>query len=174
MVTGEQVAERVLALGYTTQLHGLEEVGDKWDLAAASTLIIASSATGDGEQPENVIKLWQKVRPKSLPLSPLQCTLHGLVDTNYDEFCGGPRTMHRRLAELGAACCRPPEPGLEVAVKPWLEDLWPALARAAGDTVPGLEAALDKLEKHLAVRAAKEFKKLIPGLILGLVNTNYD
>jgi hypothetical protein len=60
--------------------------------------------------------------------------------------------MHHSLAELGAACCHPPEPGLEVAVKPWLEDLWPFLARPAGDPVTRLEAALDKLEKHLAVR----------------------
>ena len=98
-------------------------------------MILVSSTTGDGEQPENVIKFWRRLRPKSLPadfLSSVKFAQLGLGDTNYNEFCAGPKALHRRLTELGAACFHGPAwaddgTGLEVVVEPWLEGLWGAL-----------------------------------------------
>ena len=98
-------------------------------------MILVSSTTGDGEQPENSIKFWRKLRPKTLPadfLSSVKFAQLGLGDTNYNQFCAAPRALHRRLTELGAGCFHGPAwaddgTGLEVVVEPWLEGLWGAL-----------------------------------------------
>ena len=111
------------------------DVGKSWQLEEARTVIIVSSTTGDGEQPENVIKFWRKLRPKTLPndfLSNLNYTILGLGDTNYNEFCNGPKNLHRRLTELGGKTFYPPDwaddgTGLEIVVEPWLDNLWEAL-----------------------------------------------
>jgi len=94
-----------------------------------------SSTTGDGEQPENVIKFWRKIRPRNLSsehLAHLKYTILGLGDTNYNQFCNAPQALHRRLTELGAKTFYPPDwaddgTGLEIVVEPWLENLWDAV-----------------------------------------------
>ena len=87
-----------------------------------------------------MIKFWRKLRPKSLSstfLSQLQYALLGLGDTNYNQFCAGPKQLHRRLQELGAATLLAPAwaddgTGLEEVVEPWMEQLWQALAAPGG------------------------------------------
>merc|ERR1711936_1074972 len=99
--------------------------------------VIISSTTGDGEQPENVIKFWRKLRPKSLEcdyLAHMSYTILGLGDTNYNNFCNAPKALHRRLTELGARTFYPPDwaddgTGLEIVVEPWLENLWEAVEK---------------------------------------------
>ena len=94
--------------------------------------MIVSSTTGDGEQPENVIKFWRKLRPKNLAsdhLSYLEFALLGLGDTNYNQFCNAPKALYRRLSELGAKPFHPAGwaddgTGLEEVVEPWIEGLW--------------------------------------------------
>ena len=98
-------------------------------------MILVSSTTGEGEQPENVIKFWRKLRPKTLPadfLSSVKFAQLGLGDTNYNEFCAAPKALNRRLTELGAKCFHGPAwaddgTGLEEVVEPWLDGLWEAL-----------------------------------------------
>ena len=48
----EQVLERLVARGREASLHCLGEVGKTWQLEEARTVVIVSSTTGDGEQPE--------------------------------------------------------------------------------------------------------------------------
>ena len=48
----EQVVERLVARGREASLHCLGEVGKTWRLEEARTVVIVSSTTGDGEQPE--------------------------------------------------------------------------------------------------------------------------
>lgn len=116
-------------------LHCLGDVGKTWKLEEARFIIIVSSTTGDGEQPENVIKFWRKLRPKSLAsdyLAHISYTILGLGDTNYNNFCNAPKALHRRLTELGARTFYPPDwaddgTGLEIVVEPWLDNLWEAV-----------------------------------------------
>ena len=125
-------------------LYSLGEVGVGWSLQEVRVLIIVSSTTGDGEQPENVVKFWRAVRNRSLPrdhLSHLQFALLGLGDTNYSQFCAAPRALHRRLTELGAKPFQPAAwaddgTGLEETVEPWLEGLWTALEQLR----PGMQS----------------------------------
>ena len=117
------------------------DVGKSWQIEEAKAVIIVTSTTGDGEQPENVIKFWRKLRPKTLApdhLSHVTYTILGLGDTNYNQFCNAPKALHRRLSELGATTFYPADwaddgTGLEIVVEPWLEGLWPALETLVSD-----------------------------------------
>jgi len=132
MSIAEQLVELGQGKGIEILLNCLGDVGKTWSLEDVKTIIIVSSTTGDGEQPENVIKFWRKLRPKSLPkdhLAHLHFALLGLGDTNYNQFCAAPKALHRRLVELGASPFYPPAwaddgTGLEVVVEPWIEGLW--------------------------------------------------
>jgi methionine synthase reductase len=104
-------------------------------LESLDVLIIVSSTTGDGEQPEDLTKFWRKLRPRTLPndhLAHIQFSILGLGDTNYNQFCNGPKNLQRRLRELGGkefytAGWADDGVGLELVVEPWLEGLWTRL-----------------------------------------------
>jgi methionine synthase reductase len=75
------------------------------DLASESTVVLVSSTTGDGEQPEKAEPFWRRIRRKKLAsnhLSHLSFTILGLGDSNYSQFCNGPKTLYKRMLELGA------------------------------------------------------------------------
>ena len=146
----------------------LGDVGKTWSLEDARTVILVSSTTGEGEQPENVIKFWRKLRAKTLPadfLSRVKFAQLGLGDTNYNEFCAGPKALNRRLTELGAQCFHGPAwaddgTGLEVVVEPWLDGLWEALSSvmAAGSQEDPVISGLANIQ--LADRSDKAYSLL--------------
>lgn len=73
---------------------------------------MVSSTTGDGDQPENAEPLWRKIKKKSLNpdhLNKLRFTILGLGDSNYSQFCNGPKTLHRRMVDLGATTFYEPD-----------------------------------------------------------------
>ena len=64
-----------------------------------------SSTTGDGDQPENAEPFWRKIKKKTLApdhFSHIRFAILGLGDSNYSQFCNGPKTLHERLVDLGA------------------------------------------------------------------------
>jgi len=140
----EQLTELAQQKKYDISIHCLGDVGETWTLEEAGTVIIISSTTGEGEQPENVIKFWRKLRGKTLPtdyLASLNFTVLGLGDTNYNEFCKAGKALNRRLLELGANPFYPPGwaddgTGLEIVVEPWMDDLWSALEKIPTLKVP--------------------------------------
>ena len=101
---------------------------------------MVSSTTGDGEQPENAEPFWRKIKKKKLPedtFAHLKYTILGLGDTNYSQFCNGPKTLHDRMKQLGANTFYDPDwaddgVGLELVVEPWIENLWQPLANELG------------------------------------------
>lgn len=74
-------------------------------LTQGLNMIIVSSTTGDGEQPENarlfVRRLRQLARSKASRRS-INFAILGLGDSNYNQFCNGPKEIHRLLQEWGA------------------------------------------------------------------------
>ena len=77
----------------------------QFDLKKESRVVIVSSTTGDGDQPENAEPFWRKIKKKFLPndhFKHLKFTILGLGDSNYSQFCNGPKTLHGRLKQLGA------------------------------------------------------------------------
>lgn len=74
-------------------------------------VVLVSSTTGDGDQPENAERLWRAVKRRSLPadhLKGLRFASLGLGDSNYSQFCNGPRSLNERLLQLGASEFYPP------------------------------------------------------------------
>ena len=97
-------------------------------------IVFVCSTTGDGDLPETAFKCWNKLKREknSDALSNVNYALLGLGDTNYTNFSGGPKSLHKRLEELGAKCFFGPfyaddGTGLELVVEPFKEDVWKAL-----------------------------------------------
>ena len=68
--------------------------------------VLVSSTTGDGDQPESAERVWRRIKKRSLAsdhLSRLKFAILGLGDTNYTQFCNGPKTLQSRMLDLGAS-----------------------------------------------------------------------
>ena len=77
----------------------------QFNLEDTKCAVLVSSTTGDGDQPESAERLWRRIKKRSLPsdhLAGLKFAILGLGDTNYTQFCNGPKTLHSRLQDLGA------------------------------------------------------------------------
>lgn len=125
----ELIAEEAIKRGFAPDLQNMDGVGKsvrapmmnflfvpafyclrvlfcpQFDLSKEKVVVMVSSTTGDGDQPENAERLWRKIKKRSLPLDHLahiQFTILGLGDSNYTQFCNGPKTLHSRFLDLGA------------------------------------------------------------------------
>ena len=109
----------------------LSELSD-FDLDNQKYFIIISSTTGDGEQPEKAqpfLKLLRKRNNRKEKLIDFNYTILGLGDSNYSEFCNGPKIIHKKLQSLGGKTFYEPGwaddgIGLDVVVEPWIDGLW--------------------------------------------------
>lgn len=99
--------------------------------------VFICSTTGDGEVPQMAVKCYNKLKKaaksnKDFELDHFNYALLGLGDTNYAQFCNGPKLFHKCFQQLNANCFYGPRwaddgTGLEVEVEPFIEGLWQAL-----------------------------------------------
>ena len=125
------IAEEAEKRGLELSLRCMNQ---SFDLLQHNYVIIVSSTTGDGEQPEQTIPFFKHLTNLS-DLTHLQFAILGLGDTNYSQFCNGPKNIHSRLIRLGAKTFYEPGwaddgVGLELVVEPWISGLWDFLAKA--------------------------------------------
>ncbi len=67
-------------------------------------VVMVSSTTGDGEQPEKAENLWRTLQKRArtnCDLSRLNFTILGLGDSNYTRFCNGPKNLRSSLLQVG-------------------------------------------------------------------------
>ena len=90
--------------GLEFEVKCMSEVGSSLEDVVGKTLVAVSSTTGDGEQPEAACKLFRALNRlnKRPDLSGLRFAYLGLGDTNYTQFCNGPKTMRAALLDCGA------------------------------------------------------------------------
>ncbi|XP_062566305.1 methionine synthase reductase-like [Saccostrea cucullata] len=131
----EEIQQNSVTHGLEFERHCLSQVEKKFTLEKETCVVIVTSTTGDGEPPDTALKFFRRLKKKTLPsdyLSHLNYALLGLGDSNYTNFCNAGKTLDKRLEELGARRFYPcgwadDAVGLEQAVEPWIEGLFPAL-----------------------------------------------
>jgi methionine synthase reductase len=144
------------------------------DLSKQNCLIIISSTTGDGEQPESALPFLKKLRSKEIRekgLKHLSYTILGLGDSNYSQFCNGPKDIHKKLLLLGAKTFYEPGwaddgVGLEIVVEPWIEKIWTLLAKYKTGEMPmnGIGTDVTKPNVDLNFTKSESLKRDVPFL----------
>jgi methionine synthase reductase len=123
---------------YKPELHCISRHDKDFKLnELTAPLVFVGSTTGDGEVPETALKCYNKLKRLNTDenrnyLQNLNYALLGLGDTNYAQFCNGPKIFHKRLSELGAKCFYGPfwaddGVGLDETVEPFKDGLIKAL-----------------------------------------------
>lgn len=132
------VKERLEELGCGARLFqggGIEEAA----LAETSLALVVSSTTGLGDVPQNLVAFYEALAEARPALDHLRYGVVGMGDRNYREtFCGGPKKLDARLAELGARRIGPPllldatdNPTPEEDASQWVEGFVAALCEEA-------------------------------------------
>ncbi len=146
---GERIHKEAGAHGLACQLHSASEYATvAW--SGCRVFVFIASSTGDGDPPEKAIKFWRwlKQPEQSGLLKGSRFALLGLGDSNYSTYMGMPRRLHAQLVALGAAeflkrteADDATPSGLESAIEPWVERLWPALKQAVEEPAVTVAAA---------------------------------
>jgi sulfite reductase (NADPH) flavoprotein alpha-component len=130
----KRLAKEAGQKGFAPTLCELNQVTAD-SLAKEQLAVIITSTWGDGDPPDNATAFWSWLSVDAAPrLELLQFAVLGLGDKNYADFCGASKKFDTRLETLGAKrliargeC----DVDYEAAAKAWMENLWPALERAA-------------------------------------------
>lgn len=152
----EEIAEKAEQFNLKADLHCLSQTEKKFNIEREHCVVIVVSTTGDGEPPDTAQKFVRRLKKKTLPsnhLENLNYALLGLGDSNYTNFCNNGKTVDRRLEELGAkrfyeSGWADDAVGLEVAVEPWMDGLFPVLQKFLFGTSIG--TLCDRLNKNLS------------------------
>ncbi|CAF0711129.1 unnamed protein product [Brachionus calyciflorus] len=134
----ETINDEAITNGFEPKLYNIDQFGKDFKLnEITDPLIFVCSTTGDGETPESARKCFSTLKRLDTEtntnyLNNLNYALLGLGDTNYTQFCNGPKLFHKRFQELGAKCFYGPVwaddgTGLEIEVEPFKEGLWDVL-----------------------------------------------
>lgn len=178
-IIAETLNDSALENGFEPTLFDIAQHGKEFNFnELVDPLVFVCSTTGDGETPESARKCWHKLKRINKDAEPtylgnLNYALLGLGDSNYSQFCNGPKLFHARFQDLGARCFYGPVwaddgVGLEIEVEPFKDGLWDALddffnqneadltskmhKLALTDHQLGFELTLPELvENHLAV-----------------------
>ena len=170
-IIAETINDQAIENGFEPKLYCISQHDKDFSLNTLNEpLVFVCSTTGDGETPEIARKCWYKLKRLNTEanksyLANLNYALLGLGDTNYTQFCNGPKLFHKRLGELGAKCFYGPAwaddgTGLEIEVEPFKDGLWDALdefyekKQAVGES----DAIADKSPEVLSVHGLRYCK----------------
>jgi methionine synthase reductase len=156
----EGIYDEAKDFNYEPKMHSIDEYFEKFGETGFSELIeplvLVSSTTGDGEVPESATRFYNHFKrleksTNTNPLARLNYALLGLGDSNYAQFCNGPKLIYSVFSSLGAKCFYGPVwaddgVGLELEVEPFKESLWSAL----DSFLAGLPIDNSVAEPHLA------------------------
>lgn len=145
--TAEEIArslhDEAVSKKYKSRCMSINDWAEQLNVDQCPVVVFICSTTGDGDPPDNagkgLIKLKSKTALKAV--SALKYTVMGLGDSNYTAFMRIPRTVGRRMRDLGATEFYESKEadevdGLEDIVDTWRDDLWDPLAKTL-DAVAG-------------------------------------
>ena len=148
-IIAELVNDMLTEKGLEPALHCISKHDKDFQfnqITPETPLVLICSTTGDGETPETAVKCYLKLKrlakdPENRNyLQNLNYCLLGLGDSNYAQFCNGPKLFHAAFQELGAKCFYGPfwaDDGvdLEQGVEPFKEGLFDALEKFFSSSV---------------------------------------
>lgn len=138
----ESLHDLAIKHNFEPELYDIADHDKKFTFESVKCpLVFVCSTTGDGETPESSRKTYSKLKRVSKDakiLSNLNYALLGLGDSNYSQFCNGPKLFHKRFQDLGATCFYGPfwaddGIGMELEVEPFKEGLWNAINDVLGN-----------------------------------------
>lgn len=134
----ETINDEAISNGFEPVLYDISQFGRQRPLnQITDPVVFVCSTTGDGEVPESATRCYNSLKKIEAEsdgnfLKNFNYALLGLGDTNYTQFCNGPKLFHQKFQNLGAKCFYGPSwaddgTGLDVEVEPFIQGLWDAL-----------------------------------------------
>ena len=96
-----QTSQSLQLAGLPTRVIGIDEVALD-DLREAGRVLFVVSTTGDGEPPDMALAFTRQLMRQPASLTGLHYGLLALGDSDYEDFCGFGRQLHRWLQASGA------------------------------------------------------------------------
>ena len=115
----------------------MDDYGPIESLPQEPVTLFVCATTGQGDQPDNMVKFWRYLLKRSLPkdvLKGLSYGVLGLGDSGYAQFNYAAKRLNRRLAQLGGTTLLPAgladdqhDLGQDFVIDPWLSSVWQKL-----------------------------------------------
>ena len=112
----------------------MDDYGPLENLVQEPVTVFVCATTGQGDQPDNMVKFWRYLLKRSHPkdiLKGLSYGVLGLGDSGYAQFNYAAKRLNRRLAQLGGTALFPVgladdqhDLGQDFVIDPWLTALW--------------------------------------------------
>ncbi|KAJ1798056.1 hypothetical protein LPJ59_002746 [Coemansia sp. RSA 2399] len=161
------IYEEAVKRGYKAEYHVLNDY-KKFKFDELRTAVFVVSTTGDGDPPDNSARFWRALKKtaRGETHKHLRYAILGLGDTNYSNFCNTAQRLDKQLGEIGATAfyktgLADDATGLEEVVEPWIEGLWPAIAKELGKcSEPAGDDDGDSVGQSAAAAAADAMAKL--------------
>lgn len=136
--TAQDVAERIgresKRYHFQAKVQAMDDYCDDFaSLLDAKIVIFVAATTGQGDQPDNMVKFWRALLKRSLPkncLQGLKYSVLGLGDSGYAQFNYAAKRLNRRLGQLGACSILnigladdQHDLGQDFVIEPWIRNL---------------------------------------------------
>lgn len=151
--TAQAVAERIgresKRLHFKTVVKSMDDFFTSGhDISKEPLVVFVCATTGQGDQPDNMLKFWRFLLKRTLPkdlLRALNFGVLGLGDSGYAQFNFASKRLNRRLGQLGGSAMVPlgmaddqHDLGQDFVIDPWIKSMW-AKVLAMFPLPPGLE-----------------------------------
>lgn len=136
--TAQAVAERIgregKRLHFDTVVSSMDNYQPISQLVEEKLAALVCATTGQGDQPDNMVKFWRFLLRRNLPkdsLSNLHFGVLGLGDSGYAQFNYASKRLQRRLGQLGGTSIVPlgladdqHDLGADAVTDSWIESFW--------------------------------------------------
>ena len=136
--TAQAVAERIgreaKRYHFDTKVKPMNDYQPFEQLGQESLTVFVCATTGQGDQPDNMMKFWRSLLKRTLPkdfLNGFNFAVLGLGDSGYAQFNYAAKRLNRRLSQLGGTpvvnvglADDQHDLGQDFVIDPWVSGFW--------------------------------------------------